>query len=144
MQRVHALICELATFEKAPDEVINTPEEMIRDGFGEHPVFNCIVAEVEDVIIGMAIYYTKYSTWKGKGFYLDDIIVTESMRNKGIGKLLFNAVLNESRLAGMNQLHWQVLDWNEAAISFYKKYNPQLDEEWINCKMTRQQINESF
>ena len=144
MPPVLALIRELALFEKAPDEVTNTVEDMIRDGFGEQPVFKCLVAEVENKIIGIAIYYTKYSTWKGKGIYLDDIIVTQSMRNKGIGRLLFEAVLKESRDEGMNQLHWQVLDWNEPAISFYKKYNPSFDDEWINCKLTREQFHENI
>ncbi len=140
MPQVLELIRELALFEKAPQEVTNTVEDMIRDGFGEQPVFKCIVAETENKIVGMAIYYIKYSTWKGKGIYLDDIIVTQTMRNKGIGRLLFEEVLKESRDAGMNQLHWQVLDWNESAISFYKKYNPGFDDEWINCKMTKEQI----
>ena len=141
MPQVLELIRELALFEKAPHEVTNTAEEMIKDGFGEHPIFKCLVAEIENKIVGIAIYYTKYSTWKGKGIYLDDIIVTESMRSKGIGRLLFDAVLKESRDSGMNQLHWQVLDWNEPAISFYKKYNPSFDDEWINCKLTKEQLN---
>ena len=144
MPQVLELINELALFEKAPDEVTNTVKDMIRDGFGKQPVFKCLVAELEDKIFGMAIYYTKYSTWKGKGIYLDDIIVTQSMRNKGIGRLLFEEVLKESRDSGMNQLHWQVLDWNEPAINFYKKYNPTFDDEWINCKLTKEQLHESI
>lgn len=144
MPQVLELIRELAEFEKAPEEVTNSVEDMIRDGFGEQPVFKCLVAETENKIVGIAIYYTKYSTWKGKGVYLDDIIVTEPMRNKGIGRLLFEEVLKESRETGMNQLHWQVLDWNETAISFYKKYNPDFDDEWINCKLTGEQLNESI
>ncbi len=144
MPQVLELIRELALFEKAPHEVTNTVEDMIADGFGAQPVFKCLVAETENKLVGIAIYYTKYSTWKGKGTYLDDIIVTQSMRSKGIGRLLFDEVLKESREAGMNQLHWQVLDWNEPAINFYKKHNPSFDDEWINCKLTKEQLNESI
>jgi len=144
MPSVLELIRELALFEKAPQEVTNTVEDMLQDGFNEHPIFKCLVAETENKIVGMAIYYTKYSTWKGKGIYLDDIVVTESMRSKGIGKLLFDAVIEESKIAGANQLHWQVLDWNEPAISFYKKYKPSFDDEWINCKLTKEQLRADY
>ena len=144
MPQVLDLIRELALFEKAPDEVTNTVEDMLCDGFGEQPVFKCLVAEFETKIVGMAIYYIKYSTWKGKGIYLDDIVVTQTMRNKGIGRLLFDAVLEESKVSGVNQLHWQVLDWNQPAIGFYKKYNPNFDDEWINCKITKEQLNEGI
>lgn len=144
MPQVLALIRELALFEKAPNEVTNTVEDMIHDGFGEQPVFRCLVAETENKIVGMAIYYTKYSTWKGKGIYLEDIIVTEAFRGNGIGKMLFAAVLTECKNAGANQLAWQVLDWNEPAISFYKKYNAAFYHEWIDCRLTKQQINESI
>lgn len=135
MQAVHALICELALYEKAPQEVTNTVEDMQRDGFGDQPVFRCLVAESEGVIVGMAIYFIKYSTWKGKGVYLDDIVVTEPLRGKGIGSRLFDEVIRDSFSLGANQMHWQVLDWNEPAIRFYRKYNASLDGEWINCKL---------
>ena len=135
MPAVHALISELAHYEKAPHEVTNTVEDMLRDGFGESPVFHCLVAEVGGKIVGMAIYFIKYSTWKGKGVYLDDIVVTESCRGKGIGHALFNRLAHESLLLGAKQLHWQVLDWNEPAIRFYQKYSTTLDSEWINCKL---------
>lgn len=134
---VHALICELALYEKAPQEVTNTVDDMVRDGFGEQPVFHCLVAESDGKIVGMAIYFIKYSTWKGKGVYLDDIVVTESSRGQGIGGLLFDEVIRNSVALGANQLHWQVLDWNEPAIRFYKKYDASLDGEWINCKLDR-------
>lgn len=137
---VHALIRELAEYEKAPQEVTNSVDDMLRDGFGPHPVYRCIVAEKDGKVIGMAIYFIKYSTWKGKGIYLDDIVVTESMRRLGIGKLLFDAVLKDTKSIGAKQLHWQVLDWNEPAIAFYKKYNAVFDGEWINCKLTEQQL----
>lgn len=137
---VHALIKELAEYEKAPQEVTNTVDDMLRDGFGPNPVFRCLVAETDGKVTGMAIYFVKYSTWKGKGIYLDDIVVTESMRRMGIGKLLFDAIVKDAKLIGAKQLHWQVLDWNIPAIEFYKKYNADLDGEWINCKLTEQQL----
>ncbi len=137
-----ALIKELALFEKAPDEVTNTVYDMEQDGFGEHPVFQMHVAECENKIVGIAIYFPKYSTWKGKGVYLDDIVVTESMRGKKIGKQLFDAVIEHCNTIGAKQLHWQVLDWNEPAISFYKKYNAQLDAEWINGKLNQNQLKQ--
>lgn len=141
MPAVHALICELALFEKAPGEVSNTIEDMIDDGFGQHPVFHCLVAVENETVYGMAIYHLKYSTWKGKGVYLDDIVVTESMRGKGIGKLIFDEVIQEAKKMKAKQLHWQVLDWNEPAIQFYKKYDASFDGEWINCKLTKNQID---
>ena len=122
-------------YEKAPQEVTNTIDDMIRDGFGVHPIFYCLVAEFEDKIIGMAIYFIKYSTWKGKGVYLDDIVVKESLRGKGIGKKLFDAVVEDAKKLNCKQMHWQVLDWNEPAINFYKKYNAEIDKGWLNCKL---------
>ena len=136
------LIKELALYEKAPQEVTNTVEEMVKDGFSDHPVYFCDVAELNGSVVGIAIYFIKYSTWKGKAIYLDDILVTEKMRGKGIGKLLFNNVLKISHASGANQLHWQVLDWNTPAINFYKKYPTDFDNEWINCKLNKQQLEE--
>jgi len=138
---VLGLIRELALFEKAPDEVTNTESDMETDGFGEKPVFILQVAEADGIIAGMAIYFIKYSTWKGKGVYLDDIVVNEAYRNKGIGKKLLDAVIADSHRLGAKQLHWQVLDWNTPAIEFYKKYNTSMDVEWINCKLNEQQLN---
>ena len=139
---VLGLIRELALFEKAPLEVTNTEADMERDGFGEQPVFRMLVAESEDLVIGMAIYFVKYSTWKGKGVYLDDIVVSEAFRGRGAGGKLFDAVIEDCKKIGAKQLHWQVLDWNETAIQFYKKYEPSFDDEWINCKLTEQQIKD--
>ncbi|MBL0341492.1 MAG: GNAT family N-acetyltransferase [Bacteroidetes bacterium] len=134
------LIQELALYEKAPEEVTNTVESMERDGFGDNPVFRLLVADDHGDVVGMAIYFIKYSTWKGKGIYLDDIVVNENFRGKGIGKLLLEAVISDSKTVGAKQIHWQVLDWNESAIGFYKKYNASFDNEWINCKLTESQI----
>ena len=135
-----ALIKELATFEKAPDEVIVTIEEMEIDGFGENSVFKFFVAEVDNKIVGISLYYIKYSTWKGKCVFLEDIIVTEQFRQFGIGKKLFDEVVKVSKELNVQRLEWQVLNWNEPAIKFYKKVNSVFDSEWINCKLTREQI----
>jgi GNAT superfamily N-acetyltransferase len=135
------LIKELALYEKAPEEVTNTIADMELDGFGDQPVFRMLVAENEGNVVGMAIYFIKYSTWKGKGVYLDDIVVNESFRGKGIGKLLLDEVIRDCKSLGAKQLHWQVLDWNEPAIGFYRKYASSFDNEWINCKLTEEQIN---
>jgi GNAT superfamily N-acetyltransferase len=134
------LIKELALYEKAPDEVITSEEQMHEDGFGENPIFKFIVAEVNKEIVGMALYYWKYSTWKGKGIYLDDIIVTENHRRKGIGKLLMDEIIKIAAREKANKLEWQVLDWNEPAINFYKKYNVEFDGEWINCKISGEEL----
>lgn len=130
------LIKELAAFEKAPEQVINTVEQMLIDGFGEKPIFDLLVAETNQKIAGIAIYFIKYSTWKGKCLYLDDIVVQESLRGKGIGKQLFDAVVAEAKLSNCQQLQWQVLNWNMPAINFYKKYDTVFDAEWVNCKIT--------
>jgi GNAT superfamily N-acetyltransferase len=134
------LIKELALYENAPDEVIVTIEDMERDGFGENPVFNFFVAEVDGGIVGIALYYVKYSTWKGKCIFLEDIIVTEQYRKHGIGKKLFDEVVKVSKELNVQRLEWQVLEWNKPAIRFYEKINSNLDKEWINCKLTREQI----
>lgn len=136
------LIQELALFENAPQEVVTTIAQMQEDGFGENPVFRMIVAELDGELVGLAIYFLKYSTWKGKGVYLDDLIVKESFRKHGIGKMLFNAVVEDSVALNAKQLHWQVLDWNENAINFYKKYKATFDNEWINCKLNEIQLND--
>lgn len=135
MPAVHALICELAEYEKAPQEVSNTVEDMLEDGFGPNPVFFCLVAEVDGRVLGTAVYHLKYSTWKGKGVYLDDIVVTASMRGQKIGSQLFEQVIREAAGMKAKQLHWQVLEWNEPAIAFYRKYRASMDAEWINCKI---------
>lgn len=134
------LVYELADFEKAPDAVTNTISDMETDGFGPHPVFEFYVAEVNKEIAGIALYYIKYSTWKGKGLYLDDLIVTEKLRGKGIGKKLLDAFMLEAQKADAKQVHWQVLDWNTPAIDFYKKVGASIEAEWLDCKMNDDQI----
>ncbi|MBL0310877.1 MAG: GNAT family N-acetyltransferase [Bacteroidetes bacterium] len=137
-----ALIKELATFEHAPDAVKNTEKMLAEDGFGTNSIYKVIIAEdlKSNAVIGMALYYMAYSTWKGRIYYLDDLIVTESSRGYGVGRQLMDAFLKEARQAKVNQVRWQVLDWNIPAIEFYKKMRVELDSEWINCKMTHEQI----
>ncbi len=136
------LVKELAAYEKAPDEVEVTVAEMTGWGFGPDKQFDFFVAEENKVIIGLALYYFKYSTWKGKCLFLEDIIVTESQRGRGIGKLLFDKVVQVSKDMKVRRMEWQVLDWNTPAIEFYKKYNTNLDGEWINCKLTDHQLKQ--
>ncbi len=126
------LIKELALYEKAPEQVTNTIEPMYVDGFGDNPIFGTIVSEVEGEIVGMALYYYRYSTWKGKRLYLEDLIVSETMRGRGLGEKLLNASIEKARQTASTALMWQVLDWNEPAINFYKKFGARFDEEWVN------------
>ena len=134
------LVKELAVYEKAPNEVEVTIEEMTEWGFGTDKQFDFFVALENDVIVGLALYYYKYSTWKGKCLFLEDIIVTESQRGKGLGKLLFDKVVQVSKEQKVRRMEWQVLDWNTPAIEFYKKYDATLDDEWVNCKLTNHQL----
>lgn len=139
---VFKLIKELALYEKAPEQVTLTLNELENDGFGEDPIYGLFVAESGNQIIGIALYYEKYSTWTGRCIFLEDIIVTESQRGKGIGHQLFEAVLGVAKERNSARMEWQVLDWNEPAINFYKKYDAALDGEWLNGKLTREQIQE--
>ncbi len=136
-----ALVKELAIYERAPDEVIATEESMNRDGFGNHPLYEAVVAEADGVIAGMAVFYTCYSTWKGKLVYLDDLIVTESKRKLGIGRKLLDEVVRFAKNNGANQMRWHVLDWNTPAIEFYKTYQAAFDPTWTTCKLTREQLD---
>ena len=136
------LIQELALYEKAPHEVTNTVEAMERDGFGSHPIYFLWVAEKNEKIVGIAICYIRYSTWKGQMLYLEDIVVTEKERGKKIGHQLMNTVIQFAQEEQYNGLIWQVLDWNEPAIRFYKKYNAQFDGEWFNVKLNKEQLQQ--
>jgi GNAT superfamily N-acetyltransferase len=135
MPAVHALITELAVYEKAAHEVTNTPEQLVKDGFGEQPLFGCFVAETENTIVGISLFYWRYSTWKGKRLYLEDIIVTDAMRGHGIGKLLMERTMQHALDEGCSGMLWQVLDWNEPAINFYKKYDASFSGEWLNVSL---------
>jgi GNAT superfamily N-acetyltransferase len=134
--RMMELIQELATYEKAPDEVTVSLSHFEESGFGQNPVWWAFVAEVSGVVVGMALYYVRYSTWKGQRMYLEDILVTEEMRGKKIGGLLFDALIEEAKDKKFMGMNWQVLDWNEPAINFYKKYNASFDPEWLNCSIS--------
>ena len=133
--RLLELIQELATYERAPDEVTVTLDHFTESGFGKQPVWWAFVAEVDEVIVGFALYYIRYSTWKGQAMYLEDILITNAMRGKGIGKLLFVRLINEAKEKKFNRIIWQVLDWNEPAINFYRKYNADFDASWVNCSI---------
>lgn len=140
LPRVLELIMELAVFEKAPHEVTNTLAQLEHDGFGPYPIYGFFVAENANGIVGISLYYWRYSTWKGKRLYLEDIIVTEHQRGKGIGKLLFERTMQHSLDQNCSGMMWQVLDWNEPAIKFYKKYGARVDAEWLNCTLEKVQI----
>jgi GNAT superfamily N-acetyltransferase len=135
MPAVLELIKELAAYEHASQEVKNSAEQLISEGFGLNPAFECVVASLGNQIIGFALFFTSYSTWKGKCLYLEDLYVREEYRRLGIGKELFDFVLQLAKNRKMKRLSWQVLEWNTPAISFYKKYNSVLDPEWINGKI---------
>ena len=140
MPAVLELIKELAVYEKAPDEVVVTVEEMERDGFGKNPVYWFHVAEVDSKIVGVALNYIRYSTWKGKCVYLEDIIVHETYRGNKIGKMLFERCIQDAKEMKAKRLVWQVLDWNEPAVNFYRKYNASFDEQWLNGALEYEQI----
>lgn len=136
------LIKELALYEKAPQEVTITEEDLKKDGFGNNPVFEIILAENKNEIVGMAFFYISYSTWKGKCIYLEDIIVKQAFRGNKIGKQLFESVIVKAKEIGAKRMQWQVLEWNTPAINFYKKYNAGLDQTWVNGRLTEQQIKQ--
>lgn len=135
-EAIMKLVNELAVYEKAPDEVTVSMEHFIESGFGENPVWSAFVAKRNGIVIGFALYYIRYSTWKGQRMYLEDLLVTEEMRGNGIGKLLLDKLIEECKLKKYNGLVWQVLDWNEPAINFYKKFDGvRFDGEWVNCSI---------
>lgn len=132
-KRILELVKELAKYERAAKEVTVTLEHFTESGFGPNPIWWAFVAEVDGVVQGFALYYIRFSTWKGQRMYLEDFLVTEEMRGKGLGKLLFDQLLVEAKDRKLNGIQWQVLEWNETAINFYKKYDATFDPEWINC-----------
>lgn len=142
--RILELVNELAVYEKAAGEVTVSLEHFRESGFGANPVWWAFVAETShsggeseqspgSPIVGFALYYIRFSTWKGQTLYLEDILVTEKMRGQNIGTLLFERIVQEAKEKGFTRIAWQVLDWNEPAINFYKKYNATFDNEWVNC-----------
>ena len=121
--------------KERPEQVTVTLEHFEESGFGANPVWWGFVAEENNTIIGFVLYYIRYSTWKGQRMYLEDFFVTEKARGKGVGKLLFDKLIEEAKEKKFNGIVWQVLDWNEPAINFYKKYNAKIEGEWLNCSI---------
>ena len=130
MPSVLELIQELATFEKEPDAVVVTIDDLIRDGFSENPLFQCFVAEVDGEIIGMALYYYRYSTWKGKTIHLEDLIVKENKRGTGAGFALYKEIIKQGKSENVRRIEWNVLDWNTPAIDFYEKSGAKVLGDW--------------
>ena len=135
------LIKELAEYENSLNELTITLEELETDGFGETSYYSFLVAENNDTIVGLSFYFIRYSTWKGKFLFLEDFVIKEEYRNQGIGSLLFEATIEVCKKSNLNGMNWQVLDWNIPAIEFYKKYNANISKEWLNGKLTKDQIN---
>ena len=138
------LLIELAVYEKEPDAVKVTEKELIRDGFGENPKYQCILAEADNTIVGLAFYTPRYSTWVGDTLHLEDLIVTEKMRGKGIGTILYKSFLEEARRRDVNRVEWSVLDWNKPAIDFYKKTGAIIDglNQWKIVRMNKHIIDD--
>jgi GNAT superfamily N-acetyltransferase len=135
-KRLMELVYELAVYEKAPNEITTTLDHFEESGFGQNPVWWGFVAEVDGVVDGFVLYYIRYSTWKGQRMYLEDFLVNEKLRGRGVGKLLFEKLIDEARANKFSGIVWQVLDWNEPAINFYKKFEGvTIDGGWLNCSI---------
>lgn len=144
MNGVLALIQELAVFEKEPDAVLITVDDLVRDGFGEKPLFHVFVAEAENdpnEIVGIALYYYRYSTWKGKTIHLEDLVVKESMRGTGLGYALYTEIIKQGKKDKVRRIEWNVLDWNTPAIEFYKKSGANILEDWRVVQMDEAAID---
>lgn len=135
MPYVLELIQELATFEKEPDAVVVTVADLVRDGFSEHPLFHCYVAEKENTIIGMALFYYRYSTWKGKTIHLEDLIVKADQRGTGAGFALYKEIIKQGKKDKVRRIEWNVLDWNTPAIDFYEKSGAKVLDDWRVVQM---------
>jgi len=142
MPAVLGLIKELAIFEKEPEAVVVTVDDLVCDGFGEYPLFHTFVAEVNDVIIGIALYYYRYSTWKGKTIHLEDLIVKEDQRGTGAGFALYSEIIAQGKRDNVRRIEWAVLDWNVNAINFYKKTGAKVLDDWRVAQMDEEGINE--
>lgn len=142
MPAVLGLIKELAVFEKEPDAVVVTKEDLVRDGFGTQPLFHTFVAELDNQIIGMALFYYRFSTWKGKTIHLEDLIVTEKMRGTGAGMALYSEIIKEGEKENVRRIEWNVLDWNTPAIKFYEKSGAKVLSDWRVVHMNEQGIND--
>jgi len=150
MQAVLGLIQELAEFEKEPDAVLVTVDDLIRDGFGPVPLFYVFVAEVDDdtsdseyakQIVGIALWYYRFSTWKGKTIHLEDLVVKDKMRGTGLGYALYSEVLKQAKKDQVRRVEWNVLDWNTPAIDFYEKSGAKVLKDWYVVQMDEIGIN---
>ena len=141
MKAVLGLIQELADFEKEPEAVVVTVEDLVRDGFGPAPLFHVFVAEVEKQIMGIALYYYRYSTWKGKTIHLEDLIVKEKMRGTGLGYALYSEIIKQGKKDKVRRIEWNVLDWNTPAVEFYEKSGAKVLDDWRVAQMDEKAIN---
>lgn len=141
MQSVLGLIQELAHFEKEPNAVLVTVDDLIRDGFGQNPLFHVFVAEVENEVVGIALYYYRYSTWKGKIIHLEDLVVKDKMRGTGLGYALYSEIIKQGKLDNVRRIDWHVLDWNTPAIDFYEKSGAKVLRDWDVAQMDETAIN---
>ena len=142
MKAVLDLIQELAIFEKEPEAVVVTVADLERDGFGDYPLFHTFVAEVKKEIVGIALYYYRYSTWKGKTIHLEDLIVKEKMRGSGLGFALYSKIIEQGKIDKVRRIEWAVLDWNTPAIDFYIKSGARILDDWRVAQMDENGINE--
>lgn len=134
------LIRQLAIFEKRPDAVETTEAELLKEGFGENPLYRCFVAEINQEIVGIALFYYRFSTWKGRTIHLEDLMVKEEHRKSKIGTALFEAVAKVAKDEKVRRFEWEALNWNTPAINFYKKYHASIDNEWVLCKLYYEDI----
>ena len=141
-QSILSLIQELATFEREPEAVVVTKKDLVRDGFGEQPAFVCFVAEENKQIIGMALGYPRYSTWKGKTMHLEDLIVQELHRGKGVGFALYKRFIHYAASLGVKRIEWAVLDWNQSAIEFYEQTGAKVLSDWRTAQMGKNEISQ--
>jgi len=141
MEAVLGLIQDLASFENEPNAVVITVEDLIRDGFGSNPLFQVFVAEVDLEVVGIALYYYRYSTWKGKTIHLEDLVVKENMRGSGVGFALYSEIIKQGKKDNVRRIEWNVLDWNTPAIDFYKKSGAKVLEDWRVAHMDEEGIN---
>ena len=135
------LIIELAIFEREPSAVVISTDDLKRDGFGENPLFYTFIAEIDNQIVGMALYYNRYSTWKGKTIHLEDLIVSESARGKGVGMALYKEIIKEGKAQNVRRIEWNVLDWNKPAIDFYEKTGATVLKDWCNVQINSDAID---
>jgi len=141
MEAVLSLIKELAVFENEPNAVVITVEDLVRDGFSSTPLFHIFVAEVDSQIVGIALYYYRYSTWKGKTIHLEDLVVKENRRGSGVGFALYSEIIKQGNKDKVRRIEWNVLDWNTPAINFYKNSGAKIMDDWKVVQMDEEAIN---